>query len=159
MHAACEISSDHHPSLSLLFPRFPPRPFHFQRSQAQLLLLDSRQHARQGGHARGNHSPELYVQNILIESGLCRRRNRHKAQDQQDITAHPMILIDAPSIVRATEETGSVILSNADDGLEEEEDVGDETEDGVRRLEMCAAMGDLVVLDDNEGSDEGEYGG
>lgn len=99
------------------------------------------------------------MQDVLVEPGLRRRRNRHKTQDQQDITAHPMVLVDALGFFRATEEPGSVVLSDADNGLEEEEDVGDETKDGVRGLEVCAAVSDLVVFDDNEGGNESEDGG
>lgn len=159
MYTVCEICSDHHLAASRLFLLLLPRPVHSLRSQAQFLLLDPWQHAHQDNHARGNHSPELDMQNILVEPGLRRRRNRHKTQDQQDIPAHPMVLVDALGIFRATEETGSVILSDTHNGLEEEEDVGDETQDGVRGFEVCAVVGDLVVFDDDEGGDESENGG
>ncbi len=69
-----------------------------------------------------------------------------------------MILVDALRSLRAPEYTRGIILGDADDRLKEKEDVGDEAEDGVRGLEVCAGVGDLVVFDDDEGGEEGEDG-
>lgn len=70
-----------------------------------------------------------------------------------------MVLVDGLGVVHAPEHTRRVVLRYPDNGLQEEEDVGDEPEDGVWGLEMRATVGDLVVFDDDEGGDEGEDGG
>ena len=46
------------------------------------------------------------------------------------------------------------VLRKANQSLNQKEDVGDETENGVGRLEMCALVGKLVDFDDYEASDE-----
>ena len=69
-----------------------------------------------------------------------------------------MILVDTLRSLRAPEYTRGIVLGDADDRLQEEEDVGDEAEDGVGGFEMCAGVGDLVVFDDDEGGKEGEDG-
>lgn len=99
------------------------------------------------------------MQHIFIEPRLRRRRNGGKAQSQQYIPAHAMILVNTLRVIHAPEHTRDVILCDAHDGLQEEENVGDQAEDGVGGFEVCAAVGDFVVFDDDEGGEEGEDGG
>lgn len=128
-------------------------------SHAQLLLLDPRQHTRQRDHTRDHHRPQLDMQRGLVEARLRRRRHRDEAHDQDDVPGHAMVLVDRLGVVHAPEHARRVVLRDADDGLQEEEDVGGEAEDGVRGLEVRAGVGDLVVFDDDEAGEEGEDGG
>ena len=71
------------------------------------------------------------MQHILIEPRLCRRRDRCKAEYEDHVTTHPMILINRLCVLGAAEQRWCVVLGNADNGLQEEEDVGDQTKDSV----------------------------
>ncbi len=99
------------------------------------------------------------MQHVLVEPSLRGGRDSHKAHNQYHVATHTMILVDALSLVRAPEYTGCIVLGDADDRLDEEENVCDETEDGVRGFEVRARVGDLVVFDDDEGGNEGQNGG
>ena len=46
------------------------------------------------------------------------------------------------------------VLRKANQSLNQKEDVSDETENGVGRLEMCSLVGKLVDFDDYEASNE-----
>lgn len=99
------------------------------------------------------------MQNVLVEPSLRGSRDSDKAHNQYHVATHTMILVDALGLLRAPEYTGCVILGDADDGLNEEENVSDETEDGVRGYEVRAGVGDLIVFNDDEGGNEGQNGG
>lgn len=99
------------------------------------------------------------MQHPLIEPCLRRRRHRHETHHQDRIPAHAMILVDLLCVSHAAEDGRGVELCDANGGLDEEEDIGDEAEDGVRGLEVRAAVGDFVVFDDDEGGEEREDGG
>lgn len=64
-----------------------------------------------------------------------------------------MVLVDGLGIIHAAEYVWGVVLGDADQGLQEEEDVRDQAEDGVRGLEVCAAVGDFIVFDDDEAAE------
>ena len=70
-----------------------------------------------------------------------------------------MILPHRLRVLHAPVHGREVVLRDAHDGLDEEDDVGDEAKDGVRGLEVRAGVGDLVVFDDDEAGEEGEDGG
>lgn len=70
-----------------------------------------------------------------------------------------MVLVDRLGVVDASEDRRDVVLGDADEGLEDEEDVGEQAEDGVRGAEVLAVVGDFVVFDDDEAGDEGEDAG
>ncbi len=99
------------------------------------------------------------MQRGLVEPRLRRRRHRDEAHDQDGVPGHAVVLVDRLGVVHASEHAGQVVLRDADEGLQEEEDVGDEAEDGVRGLEVQAVVVDLVILDDDEAGEEGEDGG
>lgn len=67
-----------------------------------------------------------------------------------------MVLIHRLCIIDTAEQGGKVVLRDTDQGLDDEEDVGDEPEDGVRRAEVLAAVGNFVVFDYDEAGDEGQ---
>ena len=99
------------------------------------------------------------MQDVLVEPSLRSSRDSDKAHNQYHIATHTMILVDALGLLRAPEYTGCIVLGDADDGLKEEENVSDETQDGVRGYEVRAGVGDLIVFDDDEGGNEGQNGG
>lgn len=99
------------------------------------------------------------MQNVLVIIRLRCGRHRRERQYQQHIAAHAMILVHRLSIVDAAEHHWHVVLRDADEGLHDEEDVGDQAEDGVRGAEVLAAVGDFVVFDYYEAGDEGEDAG
>lgn len=99
------------------------------------------------------------MQHPFVERCLRRRRHRHEAHGQNDIPAHPMVLVDTLGVIHAPEHFGGIVLRYPHDGLQEEEDVGDKAEDGVRGLEVRPAVADLVVFDYHQGGQEGEDGG
>ena len=70
-----------------------------------------------------------------------------------------MVLPYCLRIVHATIQAREVILRDANDSLDGEDDVSDEPEDGVRGLEMRAAVRDLVILDYDKAGDEGQNRG
>lgn len=65
-----------------------------------------------------------------------------------------MVLVQALCIVHATIQVGGKIHGDADDCLQGDKDVRDQTKDGVGRHKVGAAMVELVVLDNDETSDQ-----
>ena len=72
------------------------------------------------------------MQYILVVVSLCGGRNRGEAQYQYHVTTHTVIFVDTFRILDAPEDIGGIVLSDANDRLQEEENVGDETKDGMR---------------------------
>lgn len=72
------------------------------------------------------------MQYILVVVSLCGGRNCGETQNQYHVTTHTVILVDTFRILDATKDVGGIVLSDADDRLQEEENVSDETEDGMR---------------------------
>lgn len=69
-----------------------------------------------------------------------------------------MVLVNGLGIVDASKDGGYVELRNANQGLNNHEDVGDEPKDGVRGLKVGAVVINFVIFDDDESSDEREKG-
>ena len=69
-----------------------------------------------------------------------------------------MVLVQLLRILHPAVQRRHKVLSDPDDGLDEDEDVCDEPEDGVRGHEVRAAVADLVVLDYDEAGESGEEG-
>lgn len=61
-----------------------------------------------------------------------------------------MIFVQTLSLVDAPVQARREVLCKADEGLKDEEDVCDQTQNCVWRLEMSAVVIKLVVLDDDE---------
>lgn len=70
-----------------------------------------------------------------------------------------MVLVDGLGVVDAAEEAGDVVLRDADQGLQDEDDVGDQADDAVGGVEMWGAVGEFVIFDDDQAGDEGEGAG
>lgn len=66
-----------------------------------------------------------------------------------------MIFPHTLRIVHAAIHSGSVVLREAHESLQEYEDVENEAENGVRRLEVGVAGAALVNLDNDEAGEEG----
>ena len=138
----------------------PLRSLLFAESlQAQLLLLDPRQHTNKRNDGKHQHGPQLNMQHVYIGGGLSRRRNGREAEHQQYIPAHAMILPNRLGVVNTAIHGREEILRDAHYRLDGEHDVGDEPEDGVRRLEVTMRGLDFVVFDDDQPGEEGEDGG
>lgn len=65
-----------------------------------------------------------------------------------------MVLPYCLRIIHATIQVREIILRDANNSLDGEDDVGDEPEDGVRGLEMRAGVRDLVIFDYDKAGDE-----
>lgn len=98
------------------------------------------------------------MQHIFIEPRLRRRDHSGETQDQNHIPTHPMILVHTLRPIHTAIQPGSIILRQADQGLQRKQDVRDEAEDGVRGFEMGTVVADFVVFDYDEGGEEGEGG-
>jgi len=69
-----------------------------------------------------------------------------------------VVLVQLLCILDAAVQRGHKVLGDANNRLDEHQDVGDEAEDGVRRDKVRAAVGDLVVLDHDQAGEGGEQG-
>lgn len=85
----------------------------------------------------------------------ARRAHSSQPQRHNHVPAHPVVLPHGLGILLAPVQRRGVILREADDGLQEQKDVGYEAEDGVRRLEVLVAGALLVDLDDDEAGEQG----
>ena len=94
------------------------------------------------------------MQAVLIEIGLRRRTDRRQQQHQNHVSAHPVVLVHGLGIVHATVQVGGVVLREADEGLQHQDDVGDQAEAGVDRREVW--VWDLVVDDDDKPGQQGQ---
>jgi len=64
-----------------------------------------------------------------------------------------MVLVQLLRIVLATVETWREVLCGADKDLDDDQDVGDQAQDGVRGDKVIARVRQLVVFDDDQASD------
>lgn len=69
-----------------------------------------------------------------------------------------MVFVQSLRIVDAPVESRREVLRYPDDRLQRDEDVGYQSQDGVRGFEVRAAMVYFVVFDDDEAGDGGEHG-
>jgi len=69
-----------------------------------------------------------------------------------------VVFVQLLRIVDASVKSGQEVLRDTHKRLNDDQDVGDQAEDGVGRLEVSAVVRDLVVLDDDEAGDRGEKG-
>jgi hypothetical protein len=135
----------------------PPR--YLTTSQiSKLTQPDPRYNPNQQNNRTHNNSPKLNLQHILVIIRLRSQRNRNQHRQQNHIPADAVVLVQLLRILHTAVQRRHEVLSNPDDGLDEDEDVGDEPEDGVRGHEVRAAVADLVVLDYDEAGESGEEG-
>lgn len=122
--------------------------------QSQLLQLNPWQNPHKHQNARHDGNPELNVQRHLIEIRLRRRADCHQQHDQHDIAAHSVILVHSLGVVNAAIDFGRVVLREADEGLQNQQDVRHQAKDGMDRLEVRVVT--LVVDDDDQAGEQGE---
>ena len=67
-----------------------------------------------------------------------------------------MVFVYRLRVINASEHRRDIVLRYPDQGLDDEEYVGDQAQNGVWGLEVLAAVRDLVVFDYDEASDESE---
>jgi hypothetical protein len=70
-----------------------------------------------------------------------------------------MVLINGLGVVDATEHGRDIILCNTNQGLDDQQSVGDEAENGVRGRKVGAVVIEFVVFNNDETRNEGEEGG
>lgn len=70
-----------------------------------------------------------------------------------------MILVHALRILHTAIQRRHKVLREPDERLDQQQDVGDEPQDGVRGLEMRPLVCEFVDLDDHEAGDGGGGGG
>lgn len=70
-----------------------------------------------------------------------------------------MVFVDALGIFYGPKDRWGVKLRDPDDGLQEEQDVGNNAKDGMGGFEVHARMRDFIVLDHYEAGDKGEGAG
>ena len=147
--------------LDLVFrPKSPKRGILTPISQAHLLLLNPGQNPNKRDDCSHNHRPQLNMQRYLVIIRLRGRRHRRKCQYQQHISAHTMVLVDRLGVIHATIEAREVVLRYTYQCLQHEKNIRNQPQNRVRRDEMpVSAIGDFVVLDDDEAGEEGEDGG
>lgn len=123
------------------------------------MLLDPGADASDHKHGRHEHRPQLDAQHAQVVGRLRGGGDGGQLQQQNQIPAQTMVFVhlfrglDAPKDERGEEE-----LRAADGGLQHDDDVRDEAQDGVGRLETGLRMRGLVELDDDEGGEEGQVG-
>lgn len=64
-----------------------------------------------------------------------------------------MILVKALSIIHTPIDPRSEVLRESDKSLQRNQDICYETQNGMRRFEVCAVVVELVVFDDDKASD------
>lgn len=99
------------------------------------------------------------MQNPFVIVGLGGRRHGDEGQDNEQVPAYAVVLVNGLGLINAAEHGREVKLAEANQNLDDQQDVGDEAENGVRRLEVGAIVVYFVVLDDDEAGDESKEGG
>ena len=95
-------------------------------SYAKLVQLDPWRYSSDYQHTRHDHSPESDVQRVHIECRLCRKADRGQRHQQDEISACSMIFVQRLPVVHASKEHArKVELCKANQGLQEDQDVGD----------------------------------
>lgn len=117
---------------------------------AEFLSLDPRNNASKSDERCNDDSPELDVQDVDVEGGPGRSCNGHECEHECHIAEESVVLVDLLRPVDAPVDSRCEELSEADDDLQHQEDVGDDTEDGMWRLQMIQATALLVHLNDDE---------
>lgn len=99
------------------------------------------------------------MQRADVIAGLSGQGDRDEAQYEKGVAAGAVVLVNGLGVVHAAEQLRDVVLRDADEGLQDEEDVGDEAELAVLGVKVRFPAGELVVFDHNQAGDEGESAG
>lgn len=120
------------------------------------MLPNPRCNTNHQNRGSSDNSPKLNMPHILVPRRLRRQRHRHQTQHNHQIPARTVVLIQALGPRLAPKQPGRVERQCACQGLDQEDDVDGQAHDGVRRLEVCAVVGGLVVDDYGEAGEQGE---
>lgn len=71
------------------------------------------------------------MQDPFIVCSLCSSCHRTKTQDQEQIPTHTVVFPNGLRTVDAPVQTRRVVLGNANDGLYDEDEVGDYSKDSM----------------------------
>lgn len=129
------------------------------QSKPKLRLFDPRKRPHHHQHRRHDNRPQLNAQ--ALDSGRdYRRAHRDQCEQENSIPARSMVFVDRLRVVDAPEHRfRQVELREADEGLGDDDTVGDDAEVGVHGLPVVGGVETLVVFDDDEAGDEGEDAG
>ena len=94
------------------------------------------------------------MQGHFVKTSRRGRGDRCKAEYEQNISTHAVVLVYGLRIIHASIEARGVILRYSHHSLNSEDDVGDESKDAVRGGEVGAGVGEFVVLDYYEGGEK-----
>lgn len=117
--------------------------------QAKLLHLDPGNYANQNQNRAHQNSPQLDIQNVLVEIRLCRSSYGSQHHNQDNISTNSVVLVQRLGVIDAAVQLWGIVLCEPNESLNGEKDVCDQTEDGVCRYKVGAIVGDFVVLDDD----------
>jgi hypothetical protein len=129
-------------------------------SKAELLLLDPGKYTCKDQHARHKYSPKAYMEHPLVEASLrsctdCRQRHQ-----QNQIAAHPMILVQhLPVLNTAQNRLWYIELCEANQGLDDDQDECHQAHDTVNAREPGFWMAGFIHLDDDQTGDERQCSG
>lgn len=119
-------------------------------SKPKLPLPDPRHHPHDRDESSHHGDPSSNVGYILVKGCICGGNDGGKRQHQYHITAGAVVFVNRLRVVDTAEHGWGVELGDADDRLDEEEDVYDQTENIVRSAEVGAVVSELVIFDDDE---------
>ena len=98
------------------------------------------------------------MENVFIVRRLSGRHHRDEKHCNGQVPAHAMILVNGFGVVNAAVQGRKVKLGEANQGLDQYQNVGGEADDCVRRLEVGTIVVGFVVKDDYKGGEESEKG-
>lgn len=117
--------------------------------ETELLLLYARQDANEDEPGEENSRPELDFEDSEIIGSLRCGADRGQQQDQNGITAPPVILPDPLGLLFSAVQGGNLPHGESDKILRQQDDDTDEAHPAVGRVEMRTIGTKLVVLDDD----------
>lgn len=118
------------------------------------MLLDSWHYTHKNQNSRNEHSPKLDIQHVLVEVRLRGCSNCSQHQDQDNISACSVVFVKRLRVIHAAIKLRHIILRETNQSLDSKQDVCNQAQDRMRRLEMRAIMRELVIFDDDEASDQ-----
>ena len=95
------------------------------------------------------------MQGPSIEPSLRGCRDGCEAEYDKNVSAHAVVLVNRFGVIYTSIDARGIVLRNAHDSLDIEENVCDEPKDAVWGGVMGSRMGKFVVFNDYEGGEEG----
>ena len=126
-----------------------------QISKSKLVFFNPRYNPCNDEHRRHEYGPQPDMQNRLIVCRLGRRTNCRQSQQEDDISTGPMILVDGFALVHASkDQLWSVELSEANKGLQKNQNIRHQAHDAMYAGKSCLRMGGFVDLNNGQARDE-----